>query len=53
VRSRRLPPPQPGPTEPSCRGQVAVVSDDHGPVLLVRVRDVRQLAAVPGLSPAL
>ena len=34
-------------------GQVAVVSDDHGPVLLVRVRDVRQLAAVPGLSPAL
>jgi len=37
----------------SLPGQVAVVSDDHGPVLLVRVRDVRQLAAVPGLSPAL
>jgi len=33
-------------------GQAAVVSDDQGPALLVRVRDVRQLTAVPGLSPA-
>ena len=33
-------------------GQVAVIADDHGPMLLVRVRGVQQLASVPGLTPA-
>ena len=32
-------------------GQVAVVSDGQGPAVLVRVRDVVQVAAVPGLEP--
>jgi hypothetical protein len=32
-------------------GQVAVMSDAQGPAVLVRVRDVTQVAAVPGLEP--
>ncbi len=32
-------------------GQVAVVSDAQGPAVLVRVRDVTEVAGVPGLAP--
>ena len=46
-----VPPDAPSTTGRIDIGQVAVVSDGQGPAVLVRVRDVTEVVAVPGLEP--